>query len=426
VKGLGGWVRSRRDLVVVLSVAAFLRIAVLASAASSPQRFWSLDDREYLAVANHLHDAYLAGSGRLFDIGLRRTPGYPLFIRAIFDGFGHHYAAVIAVQVVISVATVGVTYRLARMLLPSRYALIGAAALAVDPASIVFANQMLTESLFTLLFTGAIALTVLSWQKRSMPIACAAGLTLGLSVLVRPVAEYLPVVVVLTLLLIGRANRHAAAVAVAFIVGVALPTGTWLVRNYAETGVPIISTIDGHNMLQYRAVGALTQAGEPRQLAQHDVLVRLAPHVHPGDNAAQVSRAELSVGASIVAEHPLGAFKDWLKGEAKLLLGPARSETATLLTGRETADRTWLRALILVDQLLTIAILLAGVAAVIMLLGRRIKIGELWLLVSSVAYLVVISGGHEAYSRFRVPVTPLVAVVGATAVMSWRSSRNSR
>jgi 4-amino-4-deoxy-L-arabinose transferase-like glycosyltransferase len=426
MQSLPSRIRTRRDLAGVLLLAAALRVAVFATAASSPQRFWSLDDREYLAVANHLHAAYLASSGRLFDFGLRRTPGYPLFIRAIFDVFGRHYAAIISVQLIISVATVVVTYWLARMFLPSRYALIAAAGLAVDPASIVFANQMLTESLFTLLLTVAIALIVRSWQKRSLPTATAAGLFLGLSMLVRPVAEYLPVFLALTLFLIGRVRRqHAGAIALAFIVGFALPSGAWLVRNYEKTGVPIISTIDGHNMLQYRAVGALVEAGEPRQLAQHYVLVRLAPHVHPGDNAARVSRAELSVGASILAEHPLGAFKDWLKGEAKLLLGPARSETATLLTGRETVDQTWLRALVLVDQLTTIAILLAAGAGMIMLLFGRIKVSELWLLVSTVAYLVIISGGHEAYSRFRVPITPLLVVLGATAVMSWRGRTES-
>ena len=413
-------------LVGVLCAAAALRVAVLLAAASSPQRFWSPDDRDYLALADHLHAAYLSGSGALFDLGLKRPPGYPVFIRAIFEALGTHYVAVVAVQAVISVATVAVTYRLARMLLPRPYALVAAAALAIDPASIVFANQMLTESLFTLLLTGSIALIPRSSQARSPVLAGAAGVTLGLSVLVRPVAEYLPLVVVLVLLLIARAERRrTGAIALVFILGFALPSGAWLIRNYAKTGVPIISTIDGHNMLQYRAVGALTESGVPRQRAQHDVLVRLAPHVDPGDNAARVSRAELRVGAAILLEHPLGAFKDWVKGEARLLLGPARSETATLLTGRDTARRAWLRGLILVDQLITIAILLAAGAAIVMLVLRRSELTDLWLLAGSAAYLVVISGGHEAYSRFRVPVTPLLVVLGAAAAAQYAPRRRN-
>jgi hypothetical protein len=139
--------------------------------------------------------------------------------------------------------------------------------------------------------------------------------------------------------------------------------------------------------------------------------------------AARYSRS--CVGASILAEHPLGAFKDWSRGEARLLLGPARTETATLLTGRETVDRTWLRALVLVDQLMTIAILLAAGAGLPASTPGR---AALWLLVCAASYLVVVSGGHEAYSRFRVPVTPRLVVLGAAAVMAWRrpSARGRR
>ena len=198
---------------------------------------------------------------------------------------------------------------------------------------------MLTESLFTLLLLVAIGLLVRSRQIDSTAPAGAAGVVLALAMLVRPVAEYLPVVIVVVLVLVARGTippRRTAALALAFLVGFAVPGGAWLLRNYERTGVPIISTIDGHNMLQYRAVGALVESGQPRQVAQHDVLVRLAPHVRPGENAARVSRAELRVGLTILREHPVGALRDWAKGEARLLLGPARTETAVLLTGRES------------------------------------------------------------------------------------------
>ena len=424
MRGLRASARSRADLTLVLFAAAALRVSVFATAASSPQRFWSLDDREYLAVATHLRASYLSNSGRLFDIGLRRTPGYPLFVRAIFDVFGHHYAAVICVQLVVSIATVALTYWLASQVLPRPFALVAAAALAFDPASVVFANQLLTESLFTFLLTLAVGLVVSSWKSGSAITASIGGLALGMAVLVRPVAEYLPLVLALTLVLMGaRAKRPiVVATTVAFLIGFALPSGAWLLRNYDKTGVALISTIDGHNMLQYRAVGALVEDGEARQLAQHNVLVRLAPHVHPGENAAQISRAELSVGLSILAQHPVGAIKDWGRGEARLLLGPARSETATLLTGNATANPTWLRMLVLVDQLITIAVLIGAAAGVAGLLLRRIRNPPLWILVTTVAYLVIISGGHEAYSRFRVPVAPLLVVLGAAGLTMVRRS----
>jgi len=101
----------------VLGLAAALRLGVFLVAASSPQRFWSLDDRDYIGLATHLHAGYLASAGDWFDAGLRRPPAYPLLIRGVYDVFGRHYGPVIAAQIVIAVATVGLVY----WLLPNRY-----------------------------------------------------------------------------------------------------------------------------------------------------------------------------------------------------------------------------------------------------------------------------------------------------------------
>jgi hypothetical protein len=409
--------RERVELCGVLVLATALRLALLLPAAGSPQRYWSQDDREYLGIAHHLHASYLASSGRWFDLGLRRTPVYPLFLRGVFDVFGSHYVAVVAVQLVFSVATVALTYWLGSLIVPRRYALVAAAALAIDPASIVFSNQMLSETLFALLLTAALALAVLARQHSSLGVACLAGVLLGVAILTRPVAQYLPLVLAVAVAAAPTALRRSAlAVAVAMVVGSVVLVGAWVVRNEAKTGVATVSTIDGYNMLQYRAVGALVEDGEPRNLAQHDVLVRLAPHVRPGDNAARISRAELGVGLSILAQHPVGALKSWARGEAKLLVGPARTETAVLLTGSPDVRGPALNALVVVEELVTIVIVVAGGLGILGLLVGRIRRPELWFLAATVIYLVAVSGGPEAYSRFRVPVAPLLVVLGAGAL----------
>ena len=342
----------------------------------------------------------------------------------MYSVFGRHYAPVVAAQIVVSVATVVLVYWLASLLLPRPFALVAACVLAIDPASVIFANQLLTETLFTFVLTLGLAVIVIAQRRGPLALAALAGVLFGIAVLIRPVAEYLPIALAPALVLTSPRRLRGGAVAAILVVGFLVPTGLWAIRNYEKTGVPIISTIDGHNMLQYLAVGALVESGERRQLAQHYVLVRLAPHVRPGDNAARVSRAEVRVGLAIVAEHPVGAFKDWLKGEVKLLFGPARSETATLLTGRDVARGLWLRSLILVEELVTLVILLGATAGLALSLLRRIRIPELWILISAAVYLVVVSGGHEAYSRFRVPVAPVLAVLVASTCAYLRRSRS--
>jgi 4-amino-4-deoxy-L-arabinose transferase-like glycosyltransferase len=401
-------------LAAVLGLATVLRLAVLFAAAGSPQRYWSSDDRDYVGLAFHLHAGYLSDAGHWFDRGLLRTPVYPLVLRAIFDVFGRHYVAVVAVHAVIGTATVFLAFRLARLLLPERYALGAAFLIAIDPASIVFSNLMLTETLFAFLLTATLLLLVHGLEREQAWPAAAAGLVLGVAILTRPIAEYLPLVPALILLATRR--RLAVALAVAFVAGALIPAGAWAIRNHAKTGVATISTIDGHNMLNYRAYDALRESGWSKRRANRHIAAELAERTHPGENAAKISRAQLSLGVHILLRHPAGAFKSWVRGEAKLLVGPAKTETATLLTGREQVRGAWLHALIGLDAAITIAVLVLAVAGV----ASARSLG-LWILIGAAANLIVISGGPEAYSRFRVPVTPVLAVLAASGMRAIRT-----
>jgi hypothetical protein len=172
--------------------------------------------------------------------------------------------------------------------------------------------------------------------------------------------------------------------------------------------VTTVSTIDGHNMLDYRAYGALTESGWASGRARAYIAAELAKRTRPGENSARISKTQLSLGVHILLRHPVGAAKSWARGEAKLLVGPAKTETATLLTGREQLHALWLRALVGLAAVITIAVLV--LAAVGTASARSL---ELWLLIGAAAYLIVISGGPEAYSRFRVPVTPELAILAA-------------
>jgi 4-amino-4-deoxy-L-arabinose transferase-like glycosyltransferase len=272
---------------------------------------------------------------------------------------------------------------------------------------------MLTETLFAFLLTLTLVLVVLARQTNAPALGIAAGLVIGIGILTRPVSEYLPLVLALVLVLTRR--RSVALLALAVVLGAAIPAGAWAIRNHAKTGVATVSTIDGHNMLYYRAVGALEKSGESHAAAETDVTLRLRKRLHGDENAAEVSRIELRLGLHIVFQHPLGAIKSWARGVAKLLVGPARAETATLLTGRQHVSSWWLGALVALAAAVTIGILALAAAGVA--LNRSL---DIWLLVAAAAYMIAISGGPEAYSRFRVPVTPVLAILAAGGVRAVR------
>ncbi len=413
-------------LVGVLVLGAVLRFSVFLAAVSHPGRFWSPDDHSYLPIANHLSAAYGSGPGRLFNMGLQRTPVYPLFLRGVFDVFGYHYAAAVGVQIVLSLATIVLVFWTARRIVSEKLALVAALLVAIDPASILFTNQMMTETVFTFFVAAAVALIVVAWERSRLDLAACAGLLLGLATLTRPVSTYLPIVLLPALLLPRPLPlRRLAALAAALVVGFALPVGGWIVRNHHVTGVATVSTIDGLNMLEYRAVGALMEEGVPFHKAEHEARSELAAKLPAHPNAAQVSSVQLRVGARILLHHPKGAVKTWAKGEMRLLVGPAKAELAILLTGHKVAHASWLRALQYLAAVLTAVLVLGGAAGLLVLLAGPKRSVALWVMATIIVYLVVISGGPEAYSRFRVPITPLLAVfasLGLARLLAHRSA----
>lgn len=412
---------ANRQLVLALAVALVLRLAVFVTAVRAPHRFSTPDSYGYLGLARHLQAAYLGNNnGHWFDLGLMRTPVYPLFVRTVFNVFGEHDAAVVAVQLLLSSATVGLTYWLAARVVPRKVALLAAFLLALDSASIAYTNRILTETLFAFLITLAAALLVSGGQRMAPTFVFAAGCVLGLAALTRPVAEYLPLLLIpVTVLAFPASSRARLTVAAALAVGFALPTGGWIARNAAQTGVPILSTIDGKNMLYYRAVGALQESGETSAQAQAVVRRQIAQRIRPADNPAQVSRTQLSLGLGIVAHHPIGAAKSWFKGAVRILFGPGKGDLTTLLTGRAKSQSLPMRGLLIVEEIITAVVVLAAlIGAIAVLRGRTGR--ELYIPLAIVVYLVVVSAGPEAYSRFRVGLEPFIVMLAAIGVFSWR------
>ncbi len=85
----------------------------------------------------------------------------------------------------------------------------------------------------------------------------------SIAILTRPIALYLPLVVVAMFLF-----RHGRlAVLAAFSIAALLAPGTWIVRNYLRSGVATLSSIEGENLLLYRAGGAIVVADKSPQAA---------------------------------------------------------------------------------------------------------------------------------------------------------------
>ena len=117
------------------------------------------DSNDYLLSAEALLDDgrfwSSPGSG---EPEFERTPGYPLFIAAIFALSGRSVLAVALVQSVVSVLVAVPMFLLARRLFNERVGIIAIILLLLDPLSMYFGSLVLTETIATLLIVASTAL----------------------------------------------------------------------------------------------------------------------------------------------------------------------------------------------------------------------------------------------------------------------------
>ena len=172
------------------------------------------DQREYLALAdNVLHGRGLEFLDRRFadTVYAFRMPGYPLFVA----GCGGQVRVVRAVQAVADTSTVLAVFLLASArCLPSWRGwvpLLAAAIVAVNPFLIYFSGLILSETLFTALLAWGLLLLVLGEPRFEAGgrflLWLLGALLLALSVLVRPSAFALPVVLAIGAAFVNRTRQ---------------------------------------------------------------------------------------------------------------------------------------------------------------------------------------------------------------------------
>ena len=184
---------------LVLAAAVAARLLFLSV---DPPVFLTTDSLTYALPANHLAD------GKGFDLSLRRTPGYPLFLAALWAAFGDDLRPVAYVQHLLGAATAGLTWLMGRALLGRLPALLGGLAVALAAPQIIYEHYLMTEALFTLLLILGILALALGLQRGADRFYLLAGLLFGLCALTRPVGQIFPFLVPIAAALTGRTMDH--------------------------------------------------------------------------------------------------------------------------------------------------------------------------------------------------------------------------
>lgn len=255
--------RTRVWLVVILVVAAAVRIAWAAFAARAPSQ--SLHDPNFYL---YYGDSIARGHGYVLPFGLGPSAyypvGYPIVLGivdfALIHTVGNHpIGAAAAVNVVCGVAAVFLVFLIGRRLFSDAVGLVAAGITALYPNLVYHTAVALTETVFTALFLLFVYLVVSApWDERRFEPRriVGLGLLLGVLVLIRPVAA--PIVLALFVVwLLGGFGWRRALLYSGVVVGLAvLLVSPWIVRNIRVMHEATLSTNTGDNLCMSRHVGA--------------------------------------------------------------------------------------------------------------------------------------------------------------------------
>ncbi|MCL5998251.1 MAG: glycosyltransferase family 39 protein [Chloroflexi bacterium] len=430
-----------RYALVVFMVALLLRLGYLAWRwPLLPD--WNVDATGYHQLAVNLvqRGIFSLNTEPPFHPDAIRTPGYPLFIAAVYVLTGISPRAVLVVQAVLDAVTALLVMGISRNLgLPKGIAAVTGLLYALSPLAWRYSAELYVESIL------AFAVAVMFWllSRPSMRPGWAGilglGVACGVTLLVKPNMVLLPVILAIALLI-----RSGLRQTLLFVLATGLVLMPWVIRNALVFGRPMLSTVFENNLARVSAPATLAEAsGEevapwtPRWEALFFEVVDRATRTNPQLFATPVDamdpresdQATLALAdtareiianhpAAFVASHVKGVLHGLLPGEYRFWFGQFSGQTweSAMPAGIAGAIRArgWQAVPLLALILFVASVAVTVASGVAMSVGWWRLVRRHVIIASAMgAFIlyVLLLPGPIAYERFQVPAVPLVAVL---------------
>ncbi|KKW19341.1 MAG: hypothetical protein UY63_C0016G0011 [Parcubacteria group bacterium GW2011_GWA2_51_10] len=234
-----------KRLLIILAAAIIVRLFLFGFlyVQNSPEFFVLGDSNGYLRIANNiaLGNGFTQATEPPYLPDSMRVPLFPAVLAASLYIFGS-YLPVIFLQIFLSAIIVYFTYRFTFLITErEKLALVAAGLMAFEPYSIFISTSVLTETLFTaLLVAGAYMAARFTHVPAWRPLAAASAL-FGFAALVRPIGEFLPLILIVLVMTRMPAKQYGKYLALA-VIPFLIVVGPWLARNQLTFGVPALSS----------------------------------------------------------------------------------------------------------------------------------------------------------------------------------------
>lgn len=410
-------------LVWILLAGMIVRLGLWMVWAEAPVRVVDAQDYNHLALGLLERGEFVDQHGRLTSL---RPPLYPAMIAAIYRVFGsENYAAVRAVQSLLSLLTVVCVYILGREVYSRRVGLWAAAGVCFYPSLLGFNNLLLSETVFTLFVVAITLAVVLAVRRESVGLLALAGVLIGLGALVRSILWLFGPLLSVYLFVVWRGGRRrrflVAAVPLALF---AIALAPWSYRNTKlHDTFTVVDVMGGRNAM----MGNYEHTPLERSWATisivkgenewHRVLAKETPH-YSELTQGQIDKAAMRHGMKFALSHPgltikrdLVRFFNFWQLERTLVAGGVKGTFGDVPK----------------MLLLPAAVLICGSYAAVMFAAifglffrtpddRRLH----GLLVMTVVFPCVIHSLIFAHSRYHLPIVPVLMLYAVAAALNWK------
>lgn len=358
-----------------------------------------------------------------------RIPGYPLFLAAVFFLFGHSVWVALAVQLVLDIGTVIITYRIAEALFESkRIQCIAAFLYSLSFLAAAYAVKVDWVTTFSFVFSLTILIFIRAWKESKIRWYAATGFGLGIATMIGPIAQFFPLVIGAVLVLQRRrfvAKTYSFLVMILVFLAVLAP---WQLRNMHVFGHYALTTAMGRSLCRWAVP---TVMADIENISGDEARSRLlGTSVEGIDNPFERSKIMRKKALEYISKNKKNYLKYYVKGDLYMFTGTAKGDILQAFTSRRpepdgyqakerTTDRIiknarneyFLTPILGTWQLLEYLFFLAGLLA---MYRKDMK------LLAAFFFLIILYWcavtGVLAVSRYRVPIIPAYLVVSAKGI----------
>lgn len=264
-----------------------------------------------------------------------RTPGYPAFIAFFYWIFGVNPTIVYAVQLLLSVFSVFMIYRIGNLFFSEKISSAAALMLAFDPHMIIFSFNLLSEALFVPVILVMTYFLLKFYQTDTPKYLLFASVFLAASAYIRPVTLYLAPAFFPLFLVLGNGSFQKKLKSWGMMLFIFfLLLSPWYVRNLVKFDSLSFCTTGGYNILYVYAASIEYANREGGEMGE--VWKTIGQRVDslaggPGANPFLVEKVQRDLGLEVIKSDPVTLIQNHFIGVFNIFFSVSSYRISRLL-----------------------------------------------------------------------------------------------